>query len=166
MADVALRPVADSDLPAIFDMMRDPEAVRMAAFTADDPSDRPAFDAHMVRLRTSPDITLRAIIADGRLAGTIASFVVGGDTEVTYWLDRAAWGQGITSRALSLFLDLVRRRPLYARAAADNAGSLRVLAKAGFRVIGEERAYASARGAEITEKVLRLGAATSDVMVG
>ena len=109
MADVALRPV-DFDLPAIFDMMRDPEAVRMAAFTADDPSDRPAFDAHMLRLRTSPDITLRAITADGRLAGTIASFRVDGDTEVTYWLDRAAWGQGITSRALSLFLDVVRRR--------------------------------------------------------
>jgi len=157
MADVALRPVVDSDLPAIFEMGRDPVAVRMAAFTADDPSDRSAFDAHMVRLRTSPEITMRAITADGRLVGTIASFVVDGDTELTYWLDRAAWGQGIASRALSLFLEVVRGRPLYARAAVDNAGSLRVLAKAGFRVIGEERAYASARGAEITEKVLRLG---------
>jgi RimJ/RimL family protein N-acetyltransferase len=157
MADVALRPVADSDLPAIFDMMRDPEGVRMAAFTADDPSDRDAFDAHMVRLRTAPDITMRVITADGRVAGTIASFVAEGRTEVTYWLHRDLWGKGIASEALAQLLCLVPVRPLYARAAADNAGSLRVLGKAGFRVIGEERAYATARGAEITEKVLRLG---------
>ena len=28
-----------------------------------------------------------------------------GDTELTYWIDRAAWGQGIASRALALFLE-------------------------------------------------------------
>jgi hypothetical protein len=43
---VALRPVEDSDLDALFDQMRDPESVRMAAFTAEDPGDRRAFDAH------------------------------------------------------------------------------------------------------------------------
>ena len=37
----------------------DPEAVRMAAFTAKDPNDRRALDAHMARVRSSPDITLR-----------------------------------------------------------------------------------------------------------
>ncbi|HET6533221.1 MAG TPA: GNAT family N-acetyltransferase [Actinoplanes sp.] len=157
MADVALRPVADADLDAIFDMMRDPEAVRMAAFTAEDPSDRAAFDAHMHRLRTSPDIFLRAVTVDGDLAGTIGSFVAFGHTEVTYWLRRPLWGRGIGSRALALLLVQVPDRPMYARAAADNAGSLRVLDKAGFRVVGEETAYATARGREITEKVLRLG---------
>jgi len=156
MPDVALRPVVDADLPAVFDMMRDPEAVRMAAFTAEDPSDRAAFDAHMKRLRTEPDIVLRAVVADGVLVGTIASFVVEGDTEVTYWLDRAVWGRGIASRALALFLQMIPERPVYARAAEDNAGSLRVLAKAGFIEIGTEIAYATARGAEITERLLRL----------
>jgi hypothetical protein len=37
VADVALRPVDDSDLDALFDQMRDPESVWMAAFTAKDP---------------------------------------------------------------------------------------------------------------------------------
>jgi RimJ/RimL family protein N-acetyltransferase len=156
MPDVALRPVADDDLDAIFDFMRDPEAVRMAAFTADDPSDRAAFDLHMLRLRTAPDIFMRAIVVDGALAGTIGSFVVAGDTEVTYWLDRAYWGRGVASRALRLLLDEVRVRPMYARAVADNAGSLRVLTKAGFVEIGRETAYASARRAEVREIVLRL----------
>jgi hypothetical protein len=39
VADVALRPIDDSDLDALFDQMRDPESVRMAAFTAKDPND-------------------------------------------------------------------------------------------------------------------------------
>ena len=57
MAVVALRPVEDGDLDALFEQMRDPEGVRMAAFTPPDPDDRDAFDAHMARVRTSPDIT-------------------------------------------------------------------------------------------------------------
>jgi RimJ/RimL family protein N-acetyltransferase len=64
---VALRPVEDSDLEALFDQMREPESVRMAAFTPANPDDRTAFDAHMARVRAAPDITLRAIVCDGRL---------------------------------------------------------------------------------------------------
>jgi RimJ/RimL family protein N-acetyltransferase len=157
VADVALRPVDDSDLDALFDQMRDPEAVWMAAFTAKDPNDREAFDRHMAKVRTSPDNTLHAVTSDGQLVGSVASFVVDGDTEVTYWIDRSVWGQGIASRALALLLDLVAVRPLYARAASDNVGSLRVLQKAGFTTIGTEVSYANARLAEIEETVLRLG---------
>src|ERR1017187_8393981 len=100
MSAIALRPVEKQDLDAIFEQRRDPESVRMAAFTVDDPNDRGAFDGHMATLMASPEITLRAISHDGRLAGTIASFSVEGTTEVTYWIDRLHWGQGIASRAL------------------------------------------------------------------
>ena len=41
-----LREVADPDLPVFFDHQQDAEACFMAAFTAEDPSDRAAFDAH------------------------------------------------------------------------------------------------------------------------
>ena len=95
MPDVALRPVEDRDLDALFEQMRDPEAVRMAAFTPEDPSDRAAFDAHQARVRTAPGITHRAVTCDGQLVGTIASFPIEGRTEITYWIDRAAWGRGI-----------------------------------------------------------------------
>ncbi|MEU4448354.1 GNAT family N-acetyltransferase [Actinosynnema sp. NPDC050801] len=156
MAEVALRAVEDSDLDALFEQMRDPESVRMAAFTAKDPDDREAFDAHMAKIRASPDTTLRAVTRDGRLVGSISSFVMEGDTEITYWIDRSVWGQGVAGRALALLLDTVRVRPLHARAASDNVGSLRVLRKAGFTVIGTEVAYAPARDAEIEETVLRL----------
>ncbi|MEU4745361.1 GNAT family N-acetyltransferase [Actinosynnema sp. NPDC023658] len=156
MARVALRSVEDSDLDALFEQMRDPESVRMAAFTAKDPDDREAFDAHMARLRASPDITLRAVTLDGDLVGSIGCFVVEGDTEITYWIDRSFWGRGVAGEALAQFLDVVGVRPLHARAASDNLASLRVLGKAGFTVVGTETSYAAGRDAEVEETVLRL----------
>ncbi|TQM78691.1 RimJ/RimL family protein N-acetyltransferase [Saccharothrix saharensis] len=156
MAEVALRSVEDADLDALFDQMRDPESVRMAAFTAKDPDDRVAFDAHMAKSRTADDITLRAITLDGQLVGSIGCFVVEGDTEITFWVDRAVWGRGIAGRALALFLDQVKVRPLHARAAGDNVGSLGVLRRAGFEVTGTEVSYAAGRAADVEEAILRL----------
>lgn len=155
MPVIALRPVVDSDLGPLFDQMRDPESVWMAAFTPDNPDDRTAFDAHMATVRSSPDTTLRAVTCDDDLVGSVAAFVLDGRTEVTYWIDRAAWGRGLASRALELLLDLVPVRPLYARAASDNAGSLRVLQKSGFKVIGTENSFAPGRNRNIEETILR-----------
>ncbi len=156
MTDLELRPIEDADLDALFDQMRDPESVRMAAFTSADPGDRAAFDAHMAKVRASRNGTPRAVLRGGCLVGSIASFVMDGDTEITYWIDRSVWGQGVASRALALFLDTVTVRPLYARAASDNIGSLRVLQKAGFTILRTEVSYANARDTEIEETVLCL----------
>ncbi len=156
MSIVALRTVEDSDLDALFDQMREPESVWMAAFTADDPGDRSAFDAHMAMVRSSPENVLRAVTCDGQFVGTISSFVADGQTEITYWIDRAAWGRGIATQALALLLELVPVRPIYARVASDNAGSMRVLRKSGFTIIGTEISFAPARQREIEETILRL----------
>ena len=93
---------------------------------------------------------------DGRLVGTIAGFVIDGHTEVTYWIDRAVWGSGIASQAMALLLDQLAVRPVHARAASDNVGSLRVLQKSGFTIVGTETAFARGRNAEIEETLLRL----------
>lgn len=156
VAEVALRPIDDSDLETLFELMRDQESVWMAAFTAKDPDDREAFDAHMAKVRTSPEVTLRGVTLDGKLVGSISSFVVDGDAEVTYWIDRSVWGQGAASRALVAFLDMVPVRPLHARAASDNIGSLKVLQRVGFRIVGTEISYANARETKIEETLLRL----------
>jgi RimJ/RimL family protein N-acetyltransferase len=153
---VELRRVKVSDLDAIFEQMRDPTSVQMAAFTTEDPNDRPAFDSHMAKVMGSSDTTNRAIVYDNRLVGTIANFVSEGATEVTYWIDQSYWGHGIASRALALLLDEVAARPVHARVASDNIGSLRVLEKNGFRRVGTETSYAPARGAEIEETLLTL----------
>ncbi|MFE0019654.1 GNAT family N-acetyltransferase [Amycolatopsis sp. NPDC059021] len=156
MHEVALRPIEDSDLGTLFEFMRDPESVWMAAFTAEDPDDREAFDKHMRKVLANPDAENWAITLGGRLVGSIASFVIDGHNEITYWVDRGAWGQGVASRALALLLEKVSVRPLRARAASDNAASLRVLRKAGFAIVGTESAYAPARKTDIEETILRL----------
>jgi RimJ/RimL family protein N-acetyltransferase len=156
MSQFALRPVEGSDLDAIFEQMRDPESVRMAAFTARDPSDRSAFDAHMAKIMSSSENRLWAIIRDARLVGTIGSYISEGATEVTYWIDRTFWGQGIATRPVGMLLEEISVRPIRARAASDNVGSLRVLEKAGFHPIGTEVAFAPGRAAEIEETVLEL----------
>ena len=49
-------------------------------------------------------------------------------------------------------------RPLYARAASDNAASLRVLHKCGFTAAGTETSFAAGRNEDIEETILRLDA--------
>lgn len=153
--EIALRPVHDSDLPVFYRQMNDPESLRMAAFTAKDPADREAFDAHWRRIRASSAV-VRAILADGDVVGSASVYGEPGEREVTYWVDRSHWGRGIATAALGALLAEVPERPLYARAADDNAGSRRVLEKCGFRVTARATGYAHARGAEIDEVVLVL----------
>lgn len=154
--DLYLRPILPSDLDVLFAQGADPVAVHMAAFTAKDPTDRPAFDAHWARILASPTGLNRIIVADGEIAGSVQSYEDEGHPEVTYWLGREFWGRGIATTALAAFLREETARPIYARAAADNAASLRVLQKCGFSIIGQDRGFANARGSEIDEYLLVL----------
>jgi len=154
--NLLLRPVEDRDLDAIYLQMTDPASIRMAAFTAENQTDRSAFLDRMSRVRANSSGSFRVIEVDGAIAGTIASFRMDDMLEVTYWVDRAHWGRGIASAALQLLLAETAERPVYGRAASDNAGSLRVLEKAGFRRVGVNRDFAPGRGEEIEETILRL----------
>ena len=154
--NVSLRPLEDGDLDTIFQQVTDPESIRMAAFTAENQTDRRAFLDRMARIRADAGASNRVIDLDGEIAGTIASFRIDDHLEVTYWIDRAHWGKGIASDALRLLLAETAERPLHARAASDNVGSLRVLERAGFRRVGVDRGFAPGRGEEIGETILRL----------
>jgi RimJ/RimL family protein N-acetyltransferase len=156
MATIDLRAIDDSDLDAIFAMEQEPEAVRMAAFTAQDPTDRVAFDAHMSRIRTSPDVSTYVITDEGEFVGTAATFLMEGEREVTYWVVQSRWGRGIATAALERLIDSEPVRPLLARAASANAGSAAVLKKNGFVEIGRERSFAAGVGAEVEETIFRL----------
>jgi RimJ/RimL family protein N-acetyltransferase len=153
---ITLRPLEDSDLDRLFVWESDPRAVQMAAFTREDPSDRAEFDAHKERIRNDPSCTLLAIDDDDEFVGTIGSFTMEGEREVTYWIAPARWGQGLASRALRAFLEIEPTRPLYGRCADHNAGSAKVLARAGFVEVGQDTAFARGVGAEIVERIYRL----------
>lgn len=153
---VRLRPVTDADADDAFAMMRDPEAVRMAAFTVADPDDRAAFDTRWSRHLADPAIRMRAVEADGGFAGTVAAFTLDGDREVTYWIRRPLWGRGIATAALMLLVAAEPTRPLHARAAEANLGSLRVLERAGFTRTGSETSFAAGAGRPVVELLLEL----------
>ncbi|MEU4265329.1 GNAT family N-acetyltransferase [Streptomyces sp. NPDC025273] len=155
---ISLREVRDGDLPLFFTFMSDPEATRMAAFTSADPCDRAMFNAHWQRIRASDTTIMRTVLADGVVVGSVGVYGSPAEREVTYWVDRAHWGEGLATAALRALLDAVPERPLLARAAADNTGSVRVLEKCGFTVTGTDRGYAHARGEETDEVLLRLDA--------
>lgn len=157
---VMLRDVADGDLPIFFEQQQDPAANYMAAFTATEPSDRDAFDAHWLRIRGDTAITIKTILFDGNVVGSVACYTDKqfGKPEVTYWIGKEYWGKGIATKALSLFLGYVKPRPLYGRAATDNLASLRVLEKCGFTIVGYDKGFANARGKKIEEAILQLGA--------
>jgi RimJ/RimL family protein N-acetyltransferase len=154
---IVLREVIVSDLPLFFDQQLDPEANWMAAFTRKDPADRDAFMAHWTKILKDETSTIQTILFNGRVAGSVSSYVDEDEhLEITYWIGKPYWGKGIATRALSAFLEQNKIRPLYARAAKDNVGSLRVLEKCGFTRIGEGRGFSEVRGEEVEEFLLRL----------
>jgi RimJ/RimL family protein N-acetyltransferase len=129
---LVLREIEDRDLGVLFEHSTDPDAIRMAAFTSPEADDRASFDRRWARLRSDVSTTNRVIEIDGRVVGHIASFDLEGHREVTYWIGREDWGRGLATRALQEFLQPDATRPLYARAASDNAASIRVWTKCGF----------------------------------
>lgn len=86
----------------------------------------------------------RVVVVDGKAVGSIGLFL-GSDVyrksaEMGYWLGRAYWGRGIMTAAVKAFCkegfaawDIAR---IYAEPFAANAGSRRVLEKAGFTLEG------------------------------
>ena len=133
--NIRIRDVTESDLPILFEQQLDPEATAMAAFPS---RDRDAFMAHWAKIMAGESNILKTIVFDGQVAGNIVGWESSGEWEVGYWIGKEYWGKGIATKALFLFLDLLRTRPLYAHVAKHNIASRRVLEKCGFKVIREE----------------------------
>lgn len=155
--DLILRDVVEADLATFFDQQLDPEANTMAAFTTKDPANRDTFTAHWNRIRRDPTVIIKTIVVAEAVVGYVSSYEEDGQPEVTYWLGKAYWGQGIATRALAIFLHTANtKRPIHARVAQDNRSSLRVLQKCGFVVTGEGSGFANARGHDVSEYLLTL----------
>jgi len=102
-------------------------------------------------------IPIQTILFDDQVAGSVLSYELEGEREVSYWLGREFWGKGVATQALALYLDVIRERPLYVRAAKDNLGSIRVLENSGFTDYGTDKGYANARGDGIEEVIMIFG---------
>ncbi len=150
---VHLRDVAEADLPLLYQFSLDPDSNRMAMVH---PRDGESFDAHWAKVLRSSDTVSKVILLEDRVVGKISCFGSDGTNMVGYWIDRAHWGRGIATRALVLLLEEVAIRPLTARVATTNLGSIRVLEKCGFRITGYEQSPATERYRECEEAIMVL----------
>jgi RimJ/RimL family protein N-acetyltransferase len=133
-ADVRLRDVHDSDLEAFLAHEHDPEAVRRSRFT---PRPRDAFMKHWrTRVLGNETGLVQTVMAGDDVAGNIVSWWDGDRRFLGYWLGRPYWGRGIGTRALTLFLELEKTRPLYADPFHTNTASVRLLERHGFQRTG------------------------------
>ncbi len=154
--NIILTRTVKDDLERLFQFQLDPEAIYLAAFTPKNPHDRAAYIEKYTKFLGDPTIHMQTIHVNDRIVGSIARFYIEEDAEITYWIDRPYWGQGIASSALTCFLKMEPTRPLFGRTAFDNIGSQRVLEKCGFVRTGEDKGFANARQAEIEEFIYRL----------
>jgi RimJ/RimL family protein N-acetyltransferase len=159
--ELTLRPVVESDLPIFFEQQCDPAGRRMVAFCKPEPGDLAAFLAKWQAILADETGLYRTIEVAGAVAGNVVHFKQMGQPSIGYWLGRHYWGRGIATRAVAAFVASIERRPLYARVVSDNVGSLRVLERCGFGVIGTERDFAPMRGEEVEEFLLELPAASA-----
>lgn len=152
-AKVRLRDVEADDLALFFEHQRDPVAVAMVVFRSREATE---FAQHWAKLLADSSLLKKTIVVDGQVVGHIGSWLSDGKREIGYWIDRAFWGRGIATEALSAFLRLEPTRPLYAGVARHNTASLRVLQKCGFTPLAPDDA--ASNDADATHVILMLAA--------
>ena len=146
-----LRDVVEDDIAVFFDQQNDAEAIRMAIWA---PREHEAFYEHWHRILGDAELVARTIVSGDEVAGNITSWSRDGKRLVGYWLGREFWGQGLATKALAELIEELER-PLYAEVATTNMGSIRVLEKCGFQVVGSETEQDETFG-EIELLVMRL----------
>lgn len=138
---LALRPWADADAPALFELARDPR-VGTAAGWPPHTSEEQSLDI-LRNVLQGPEqyaITLREsgelIGAIGLLTGDACDYLEADDEySVGYWIGVPYWGQGFAAEALQRLIDHARdslgARAIYADHFLDNTQSHRVMEKCG-----------------------------------
>lgn len=151
-----LRLPQEQDLQVLFEQQRDPEYNHVAAFTNKDPDNWEYFKNHWAKIMADPKIEKRVIVFQDAVVGSMCKFEMFGKPQVCYGIDKKYWKNGLATQALKLFLQELTERPLYAQVACDNVGSIRVLEKCSFKLIGTDRGFANARAKVIEEHIFVL----------
>jgi RimJ/RimL family protein N-acetyltransferase len=146
---VTVRPAEDGDAAAFLDYTRRPECQAYVTRTVDTLEQSRALIADRL---AEPDSLLCAVVVDGQVIGDI-----GGrryqpeslgpepdahDFYLGYSINPDRWNRGIASAAAALLVTALHDagiRRVVAKTFAENAASIRVLIKTGFRLEGTER---------------------------
>ncbi len=154
--EISLRSTTVADLETLFTFQLDKEANYLAAFTSKDATDKKAYIDKYTKLLGDPTINNQTIFVNNVIAGSVAKFIMHGDIEITYWIDKQFWGKGLATFALKKLLSIETARPVFGRVAFDNLGSQKVLEKCGFIKTGTDKGFANARQAETEEYIYKL----------
>ena len=151
---LTLRPAWPEDAPALAVAIAHEQVVRMLSGPP-----WPYTEAHAAEFiagRGADDLFLLVLAHEGpqpRLVGGIGLHPLGEETELGYWLTPSAWGRGYATEAARAVIDIARHAlgitPLVSGHFVDNPASARVLAKLGFRSMGEVSRRCAARGEDV-----------------
>lgn len=147
---LVLRPWADADAPALFELARDPR-VGIAAGWPPHESEEQSLDIlrNVLRGPEQYAITLREggqlIGAIGLLTRDSCNYLEADDEySVGYWIGVPYWGQGFAAEALQRLIDHARNalgaRAIYADHFLENAQSHRVMEKCGLSPVRTQAA--------------------------
>lgn len=153
---VILKETELNDLETLFIHQADEEAAHMAAFVNERWNDKAAYLAKWNKLLADETVNIRTIVLADKVVGSIFTWRLMDELQISYGIGKAYWNRGIVTSALRQFLSIMPERPLFGRVAFDNIGSAKVLTKCGFKKIKEETFYAYARKQEIVELVFLL----------
>ena len=142
--DIGIRPLRDSDVPAIVAACQDPEIPRWTRV----PSPYTREDARRFLAIAGAEAAAGEGVAcavtgpDDRLIGTVAVFGLDGERgEIGYWIAAEARGRGAASRAVVLLRDWAHAElgltEITILPHRDNLPSRRVAERAGFSDTGE-----------------------------
>jgi ribosomal-protein-alanine N-acetyltransferase len=155
--NIVLRQLSEADVPYYFNYLSDPLVNK---FISDNDIPKDLAQAK-VELRYWQDLfpTKRSIywgIAkknNNQLIGTCGFnlwSILHGRVEISYDLSRKEWNRGIMSKAIRGVCDYafitMKVKRIQATVATDNAASIRVLEKLGFKQEGVMRSYAALHG--------------------
>ena len=147
----------NADLPIFFAFEQDPVAIHMAAFTAEDPSDRAAFDAHWARNRANERNIMRTILVDGQVAGHLAHFEMFDQPQVSYWLRPGILGPGRRDRRPGGLPQGRHAAPAIRPRGQGQPGTRSGCSRrTGSVIVDKDKGFANGRGAEVEEVILRL----------
>ena len=150
---IELRDPVAADVLVFFVHRQEPEALRMASFPS---RDRTVFTAHWTKTAADPPQRF------GKPSSPTAASPATWPASCAATRARSATGSARSSGEKESppapsrpFLGDESRRPLWARVAKSNPGSVRVVQKCGFAITAEDK-YENYAGEEIEEYVLKL----------
>lgn len=149
---LVLRPHRLSDAGSITKSLGDFSVARMLARVPQPYDRQDALDWLQIQVSVSVAGWSAAItMGDDVHIGTVSLEPQAGAWRLGYWLNRYYWGRGIMTEATGGLLDrFFRRMPdvsIESGAFADNAASLKIQQKLGFRITGCSEMYGLSRNA-------------------